>query len=160
MARAGTATGTPHILIIGVGNAYRSDDAAGLVVAQRLREKVGDGIAVYEESGDGTMLLESWKEADAVMLIDATHSGAVPGTLHRFEVHARPLPATLFCHSTHAFGVAEAIELARALNQLPSRFVVYGIEGKTFTAGVGLSAETESAVEDAVHQICQELALW
>jgi hydrogenase maturation protease len=92
--------------------------------------------------------------------VDATRSGTPPGTLHRFDVAAQSLPATLLCYSTHAFGVAEAIELARALGQLPARFIVYGIEGKNFVAGSGLSAEAEKAVDEAVRQICQQLTLW
>jgi hydrogenase maturation protease len=104
--------------------------------------------------------MEAWKEAEAVILVDATHSGASPGTLHRFDVAAQSLPTTLLCYSTHAFGVAEAIELSRALGQLPARFIVYGIEGKNFAAGLELSAEAESAVEETVSCIRQELERW
>jgi hydrogenase maturation protease len=48
--------------------------------------------------------------------------------------------------STHALGVAEAIELARALGRLPARLEVYAIEGARFTAGAGLSPAVEQAV--------------
>jgi hydrogenase maturation protease len=48
--------------------------------------------------------------------------------------------------------VAEAIELARALSNFPQRLVVYGIEGKNFAAGVGLSAEVEKAAGETVRQ--------
>jgi hydrogenase maturation protease len=150
----------PRILVVGVGNAYRSDDAAGLIVAQRLREEIGDLIAVREESGEGTALIESWQGADIVMLIDAVRSSAQPGALCRFDARAQPLPATLFHHSTHAFGVAEAVELARALDQLPSHLVVYGIAGKTFATGVGLSPEVEKALEGLIERVRQELGRW
>jgi hydrogenase maturation protease len=149
-----------HILVVGVGNLYRSDDAVGIIVARRLREKIGACVTVREESGEGTALLESWKGVDTVILIDATQSGATPGTLQRFDVNVQPLPATFFRHSTHAFSAAEAIELARALGQLPSRFIVYGIEGKTFLPGVGLSGEVEVAIEEAVQRVRQEIAYW
>jgi hydrogenase maturation protease len=149
-----------RILVVGVGNAYRSDDAVGLIVARRLQQEVGDLVTVREESGEGTTLIESWKGADTVILIDAVRSSAEPGALCRFDTRVQPLPATLFHHSTHAFGVAEAVELARALDQLPSHLVVYGIAGKTFTAGVGLSAEVEKAVEGLVERVRQELERW
>ena len=50
--------------------------------------------------------------------------------------------------STHAFGVADAVELARALGRLPGRLDVYAIEGASFTAGDSLSPEVERAVDD------------
>ncbi|HKC86245.1 MAG TPA: hypothetical protein VKG02_09745 [Blastocatellia bacterium] len=48
--------------------------------------------------------------------------------------------------------MAEAIELARALGNIPQRLMVYGIEGKNFAAGVGLSAEVEKAAGEAAGQ--------
>lgn len=150
----------PNIVVIGVGNEYRGDDAAGLITVRRLREVFGDCVICREENGEGTALIEAWKEAEAAILVDATRSGTSPGTLHRCDVAARSLPTTLLCYSTHAFGVAEAIELARALKQLPTRFIVYGIEGKNFAAGSELSEEVENVIEEAVGQICKQLALW
>jgi hydrogenase maturation protease len=64
------------------------------------------------------------------------------------------------CYSTHAFGVAEAIELARALGQLPARFLVYGIAGKNFTAGCELSLAAEKAIDEAIGRVQQELERW
>jgi hydrogenase maturation protease len=149
-----------RLLVVGVGNAYRSDDAVGLIAARRVREEVGDLVTVREESGEGTALIESWRGADTVILIDAVRSSTEPGALCRFDARVRPLPATLFPHSTHAFGVAEAVELARALDQLPSHLIVYGIEGKTFTAGVELSPEVEKAIAGLVERVRQELERW
>ena len=127
------------ILIIGIGNPYRGDDAVGLRIAQDIKKKAPDHVNVIEQSGDGISLMDSWKDADTVILIDAVHSGAQPGTIHRFDVHTQTIPTKFFHYSTHAFGIAEAIELARALKQLPQNLIVYGIEGKCFEAGIGLS---------------------
>ena len=150
----------PRILVIGVGNAYRGDDAVGLVVAQRLKEQALDHVSVLEESGDGVTLMESWQNADTVILVDAGCSDARVGTLHRFDTfdaHAQTIPATHFHYSTHAFGVVEAIELSRTLNQLPSRFIVYCIEGKCFAAGTGLSLEVEEAARTVVKCIQHDI---
>ena len=140
-----SARSKPRWLVIGVGNDYRGDDAVGLAVARRIRNERLEGVTVREASGEGLALMEIWQVADSVILIDAVHSGARPGTVHRFDAGARPLPAPLFHYSTHAFGLADAIELARALNQLPSRLEVYGVEGKNFEAGAALSPEVEAA---------------
>ncbi len=149
--------GKSGTLIIGLGNQYRRDDAVGLVVARYLKEQAPERVRVLEGSSEGAALMESWKDADAVILIDAVHSGAEPGTLHRLDAHTQPIP-TEFSHcSTHAFSTAEAIELARALGQLPPRLVVYGVEGKTFEAGLGLSPEVEEAAQKVVERVLGDL---
>lgn len=147
-------------MIIGVGNAHRGDDAAGLIVVRRLQEALGDRVLCREENGEGTVLMEAWQAAETVILVDAMHSGAAPGMVQRFDVAAQSLPAKLLCSSTHVFGVAEAIELARALGQLPAHFIVYGIEGKNFAVGSELSTEAERAIAEAVDCVQQELERW
>jgi len=144
-----------RVLLIGIGNEYRSDDGVGLVATRKLRAL--PNAKVIEESGEGMALMEVWKGADTVILLDAVSSSAAPGTIHRFEVHAEPIPTKVFNCSTHAFSIAEAIELARTLNQLPPRMIVYGIEGKNFAAGVGLSSEVEKAVQDVVERVLQDI---
>jgi len=145
------------VLVIGVGNRYRRDDAAGLLAARRLREAAGASVAVREESGEGTALMQAWEGVEAVILIDAVHSGAPPGTIFRLDARQDPIPAGWFHWSSHAFGPAEAIALARTLGRLPPRLIVFGIEGKTFDAGDGLSPEAERAVEDVVSRTLHEL---
>lgn len=90
-------------------------------------------------------------------MIDAVRSGSVPGTVHRIDATAGPLPATLSAASTHTLGIGEAIELARALGRLPERIVLYGIEAETIAAGEGLSAPVEAAVGEVVDRILEEL---
>lgn len=152
--------GTPSkswVLIIGVGNYYRSDDAAGLIAAEMLNAKNYTGIQVLKHSGEGTSLLECWKNADSVLLIDALNSGAAPGTIFRIDVHKQPLQRKYFRHSTHSFGVADAVELAREMNQLPKEFVIFGIEGKKYIAGTELSSEVDHAIKEIVDRVIQEL---
>ncbi|MCP4426798.1 MAG: hydrogenase maturation protease [Chloroflexi bacterium] len=146
------------MLIIGVGNSFRGDDAAGLIAAQRLRDLALPGVTVLEQSGEGAALMAAWEDASRVVLIDAVSSGGEPGFVHRIEAGERPLPTQLFnSFSSHAFGVAEAVEMARLLDKLPPKLIVFGIEGKSFELGNGLSAEVEAGVETAVRQIQQDI---
>lgn len=149
---------TTPILVIGVGNLYRGDDAVGRIVAQGLKGEATDCVNIIEKGGDGASLMECWESADAVILIDAVHSGALPGTIHRFDAHAQPISASYFHYSSHAFGVAEAVELSRVLNQLPPRFIIYGIEGKCFEPGDVLTEEVAKAVQDVLEQIQKDIA--
>lgn len=146
-----------RVLIIGVGNEYRHDDGVGLVVARALREKNLDGIEILEMSGEGAALIEAFQNAERVIVVDAVCSGATPGTIFRFEAHHQSIPARFFHYSTHNFGLAEAIELARSLGQLPKELIVYGIEGEDFSLGEGLSPEVAHAAHEVVHRIEKEL---
>jgi hydrogenase maturation protease len=163
-AEAGISVGRPPgrqerklLVLIGVGNRFRHDDAAGLEVARRLRLAAPSGVTVLEQEGEPASLLEAWSGADEALLVDAVSSGAEPGTLHRFQVGDRPLPAELFRPSTHALGVREAVELARELGRLPKRLSVYGIEGADFGAGEGLSEPVRNTVDQLVAELHEEL---
>jgi hydrogenase maturation protease len=141
------------VRIIGIGNEFRSDDGVGLLVARQLRARLPREVVVLEESGEGTALIEAWQGADTVLLIDAVQSGAAPGVIHLFEAHRRALPDQMFCCSSHSFGVAQAIEMARELGRLPRTLIVHGIEARQFNAGTALSPEVEAAAEQVEDRI-------
>lgn len=145
------------ILLIGIGYEYRSDDGAGLVAVRALMARELPGTQGIESLSDGAELMELWKSATKVILIDAVSSGGIPGAVYRFDAHAQPIPARLSFLSTHAFGLAEAIELARALHLLPKYLVVYAIEGQNFAMGIGLSREVEKAVQEVLEQVTCEV---
>jgi hydrogenase maturation protease len=131
-------------LVIGLGNDWRRDDAAGLEVARRI------GATTVREP---SRLLDAWRGAGSVVVVDAVRSGAEPGRVHRVDAVAVALDPSVFGVSTHHVGLAGAIELARELGRLPAALIVYGIEGHDFTAGRGLSP----AVERAVVHVAEEL---
>jgi hydrogenase maturation protease len=139
------------VLILGCGNPDRSDDAAGVLVARRLREM---GTDAREFTGDPLALIEAWNGSREVILIDTVVSGDAAGTITVWDAGKTPLPPEQFCCSTHAFGIAEAVEIARALGRLPSKLLIYGIEGIRFDVGGLLAPEVASAVE----RVAQEIA--
>jgi hydrogenase maturation protease len=144
-------------VVIGVGNAYRGDDGLGLAVAERLRGRVPASVAVVDCEQEPSRLLDAWSGADLALVVDACASGAPAGTVHRFDAGSARLPARVFRSSTHAFGVGDAVELARALGRLPARVVVYGVEGAEFGVGTGLSERVAAAVETVAGSIAEEL---
>ncbi len=151
------------VRIIGLGNRYRRDDGAGLAVLQELagRDLPGQDLPSVElraESGEGAALMEAWQGAQRVILVDAVQAGGVPGTIYRLDPWEQPIPTEFFHYSTHAFSLAEAVELARVLGQLPPALVIYGIQGADFGAGEGLSPPVAAAVPAVTDRIIQELA--
>jgi hydrogenase maturation protease len=152
---AGGRAGLSDTLVIGLGNSWRGDDGAGPAVARGLRDEVRARVRAYE--GEPVGLIEEWTGADAVIVVDAVSSGAPPGTIHRLDPLAAPIPASLSQGSTHAFGLAETIELARALDRLPDELTVYGIEGERFTAVEELSPAVAAAVEQVRMELRERL---
>jgi hydrogenase maturation protease len=145
------------LALIGVGNRFRRDDAAGLEVAWRLRATHPPGIRILEEEGEPASLIASFALMKEVLIIDAVSTGGRPGDLYRYDATGEPLPAETFRSSTHALGIADAIELARELDRLPHRIAVYGIEGESFEAGEGLSPAVEATVSALVAELHAEL---
>jgi hydrogenase maturation protease len=145
------------ILLIGIGNEYRCDDSIGLHVIRVLKEKELPETIFLESSGDGAELIEMFNSARMAILIDAVSSGRIPGTIYQFDAHKQSIPAQLSFQSTHAFGVGEAIELARVLEQLPPLLLVYAIEGENFSLGRGLTPKVEQAGQRVVEMVCEEV---
>jgi hydrogenase maturation protease len=148
----------PERLVLGIGNPDRGDDAVGRLVARALRTRVPAGVRIVEQDGEATALLAELRQAERVWLIDAASSGAPPGTIHRIDcsvAHPR-LPSGPV--SSHGFGLAEAIGLARTLGELPQRCIVYAVETADFTAGAALSSTVMDAVDEVAARILAELA--
>jgi len=147
-------------LIIGIGNRYRRDDGAGCAVASRLHNMAGSGVRVITPDGAGGALMDTWSDADRVFVIDASCSGAAPGAIQRFDAVASPLPTGILQpHSTHAFGLAESVELARALDRLPPQLIVYAVAGEDFGPGVGLTPDVQRAADEVARRIRDEIAV-
>jgi hydrogenase maturation protease len=134
-----TTAGEARVLVIGVGNEFRGDDALGAYVARQLRSLHLEHVTVREMDGEGSSLIEAWQGHDRVVVIDAFCSGVTPGLLREFDVSIAEIPKH-FCHSSsHSFGLAEAIGVARRLGMLPKRMFVFGLEGRQFGFGKRLS---------------------
>jgi len=143
------------VRVIGIGRPERGDDALGRCVAQRLAAEAPAGVWVTECAGEFATLLDLWEGARAAIVVDALQSGAAPGTLLRLDGLTEPLPTPVEC-STHGFGLAEAIEIGRALHRLPPVLIVYGAEGACFAAGGGLSPRVAAVVPDLADAVRRE----
>lgn len=145
------------MIVIGVGNRSRGDDAIGLRVLDRL----GTAVDCYESNGDPSELIVLFGSDPDVIIVDAMISGAEPGTVSTTEITMASDPGTRIPlrsrRSTHGFGVFEALELARILGTVPHRLTVIGVEGSRFEPGAELSPELE-AVSEHVADLVLRLA--
>ena len=155
---------TGATLVVGLGRRDRGDDGVGPSVVDVVssRVPVGSGVRVLTEE-DPAGLLDLWEGHDHVVVVDAVVTGSAAGTLHRFDVGAAapPLPARLEAQTalggTHAFGLATAVELGRALRRLPTEVVVVGVEAARVDVGAGLSPRVAAAVENAAALVLEEV---
>jgi hydrogenase maturation protease len=142
--------------VICCGNPWCGDDAAGIEVGALLRSM---GIEAEVIERDAFTLLELWKGADEVLLIDAVVSGAEPGAVRICELTRGDAWIPPQSCSTHRLGVAEAIAIGRNLGRLPRQIVLYGIEAGFAQPMVCKGAQGLSpAVARAVEQVAREIA--
>lgn len=142
------------MMIIGGGNRERSDDSAGILVAERLREL---GVEADSRIGEALDLIGTWRGADDVILVDAVVTGAPVGTVQMWD-GGQPITSVRTNTSTHGLTLVEAIELARVLDRLPTRLRVYGIEARRFERGGEISPEVQCAVEEVVRRIIADVS--
>lgn len=145
------------IRIIGLGNAFRGDDAVGLHVARRVKELLGPESDVVEAEMLGVEVLDLMKGRELVILVDGARTGKPAGTVHRWDVSRRAVPQNPCSHSTHVINALDALELGRALGELPPSVIMYGVEVGQVEAGAKLSPPVIRAAEDAARAILCEV---
>lgn len=134
----------------------RGDDGAGLEAARILATSPPRGVRIVELETP-LDLLDIWTPDDHVLLIDAVRCGLAPGTVVATDP-CQGRSAALFRGSTHALGVIDAIELARALRRLPAGIRLYGIEAASFAAGAELSPAVRRAARALAAQLRRQLS--
>lgn len=146
------------ILVAGIGNPDRGDDGVGLRVIAELAGRLPPDVVLITRSGDILALVEDWTGFNATICIDAADFMAAPGRIHRIDAAAGELPPGLAFPSSHAFGLAEAIALAGALQRLPETVIVFAIEGKNFDGGAPMTPEVAAAAAKTAEQVIAEIA--
>lgn len=129
----------PQTRVLGIGNPWRGDDAAGLLAAQALRARKLPGVTVIETNIVDPALIDAWQGVDRLIVVDAVVSGAAPGMVHCFDLSQESLPGGLAFCSSHAFDLAALLNLARALERLPPQVWVFGVEAREFAPGQAVS---------------------
>ena len=141
-----------NALVVGVGRPDRRDDAAGLLVAAAVQRRTSlcDVVTVATP----VRLLDAWSGRDRVVVVDAVRSGRRPGEITVADATARPLPTTWSgSGGSHAFGVGDALELARSLGRLPRHVLLVGIEAADTGPGCEPTAAVAAAVEGAADAV-------
>lgn len=115
--------------IIGVGSPFGSDHSAWQVI-DALQEKFASddyqpgSIEFVKLDRPGSQLIEYLQAADRVIVIDALAEDREEGVV---ELSPQQLQEEACLVSSHGFGVAEALQLAQAMQTLPAEIRILGL---------------------------------
>lgn len=156
------------LVIIGIGQMTRGDDAVGVQVVeawcrQYAETAANPAVQVTFQPLPGLDLLDRISGYDRAILVDAVLGGAevTPGKLF----HLTPKDLASFTRGTgsaHGWGVAESLKLAETLGRkdMPGTIAILGIGGKQVEIGAALSPEVETALPKAVDALNQMVEDW
>ena len=144
-------------VVIGVGNEFRRDDAAGPAVVALLAGQVPDGVTMTVNDGEPTRLIEAWAGIPLAIVVDAVRAEpTVPGRLHRLLLDH---PATELGRqvSSHGLGFDDAIGLGRALDRMPGKLIVHAVEAGDLSQGVGLTPAVAAVIDALAAAVLRDL---
>jgi hydrogenase maturation protease len=134
-----------NLVVIGVGQTMRGDDAVGVIAVETWRSQYPHtanlpGVQVETAELPGLDLLEILSNADTALIVDAVKSGSPAGGIHILDEQAIAAfePGT---GSAHGWGVAETIRLGYQLGRadFPRKIIIMGIAAQQFEIGSPLS---------------------
>lgn len=137
---------TGKVVILGIGNALRSDDAAGSFLASRIKGKVP--YTVYDagptpENYLGKIIKE---EPEHIVLMDAADFGAAAGTVRVIEGSGKETP----CLSAGGLFFTHDASLELTINYLKSNLkadiIILIIQPKSVALGDEISPEVAAAL--------------
>jgi hydrogenase maturation protease len=154
-----------RIVVIGIGQSLRGDDAAGLKAVRQWQVSFPETanrpeVRVETLELPGLDLLDYLDGMDAAILVDAAiQSSALPGSLHRLRLKDA-FSFTSDSRSAHGWGIAETLQLGRALypSLAKCRMILIGLTGKDFEMGAELSSEVKAALAKAAKMIQREVS--
>jgi hydrogenase maturation protease len=150
-----------NIIVLGIGQSMRGDDAAGLEVVRLWQERYlssADRVKVEFSELPGLALLDSLAGKDAAILVDAVHSSASVGTVLRLGADelASFTPETA---PSHGWGLAETLRFGFSIYPWlgKCRITLIGIVGGDFGLGARISPEVAIAISKAGEMVEREI---
>lgn len=147
------------ILVAGIGNIFKGDDAFGTEVAQRLAVRPQpDGVKVVDFGIRGIDLAYALLDGyDAAILIDTARRGELPGTVSVVAPEApssEPLGPHDLVLELHALDPAKVLKVVAAMGGECRNILLVACEPVTFgdedTGAMGLSPQVAAAVDAAI----------
>ncbi|QEN14861.1 hydrogenase maturation protease [Mycolicibacterium sp. ELW1] len=146
---------TSSVLVIGIGNDFRTDDGVGLAVAAEVARRRPPGVEVLSALTDPGQILDAWADIPLVVVVDAASGPDVVAGRIRHWIPGDDHQPTVV--SSHSLGLPDIYALGQALGQIPRQLVVLTVEIVDAGHGVGLSPPVARAVPAAVEAVLTEV---
>ena len=151
-APPGNALATAPVLVLGLGNQLLGDDGAGLRLLDELTRvfPANEGVEFLDGGTQGLALTGYLADRKAVLVLDAMALGATPGTVHILwgdELWRIRAERGATAHEGNAL---ELFATARMLGYQWTEVAAVGIEPRNIRTGIGLTAEVDAALDEAV----------
>lgn len=144
--------------VIGVGNPLMGDDGLGIVAVEQLRGQLPEDVELIDGGCGGITLLELLVGCDSALIIDAADFGGQAGDI--IKLSARQVISSQKCGSQvslHQTGLADVLQLARQLDQLPET-TLFLVQPLKVERGIGLSQPVQETLPRLLDQIAADLA--
>jgi len=153
---------TLKTLILGVGNLYRQDDGVGIKVIQKLianrnNYDIPPMVSILDGGTEGLGLIEYFKDYEKIILVDAVEMQLPAGEIKVFLSEEAILTINSDSLSTHGFGIAEVLKLAKQLD-INSEIIIVGIQPQSLDFIKGLTKKVELAVDKVVDIILEKFS--
>ncbi|WP_017315127.1 hydrogenase maturation protease [Mastigocladopsis repens] len=144
--------------IIGCGNLNRSDDAVGVIIAQRLQQYLAQHphphVRVYDCGTAGMEVMFQARGSKKLIIIDASSTGSEPGAVFKVpgkELEALPEPS----YNLHDFRWDNALAAGRKIfkEDFPQEVTVYLIEADNLGFGLELSSRVQHSADLVLEEI-------
>lgn len=140
------------VVLMGVGNILRGDDAFGVMLGERIEHRIAPRVFVTHDLPEDYAVKAADLRPDVVLVLDAINFGGEPGELHL--VAARDIPPTPgVTHRPSLEMMARFLEVDAG-----AEMWVLGVQPEMTSVGVGdeMSAPVTEALE-AVEAMLLEL---
>jgi hydrogenase maturation protease len=152
----GAAAVTGEIVVVGLGNSYRSDDGVGIVAAAAINDLALPGVRVVTGIPEPMGLLDAWSGARLAVVIDAAvATPSIPGRIRRSALG--DVADAREGLSSHGIDIGRTHALGQVLGRVPDALVVFTIEVAATEHGIGLTPQVADAVPEVVGMAVAEI---
>ena len=149
-----------RIVVLGLGNLMRTDDAVGMLALQQLRAdaRVPNSVSLVDGGTLGLDLLYPLDGATHLLALDAIDTGTTPGTLLRFaDDEIADLPVA---KSVHLLGFSDLIGAMRLTGSAPVEIVVLGVQPARIAWGTQPTPTVEAALPRLMESAVAQIGRW
>jgi len=144
------------IVVVGLGNRYRSDDGVGVVAAAAIDNLALPHVRVVTSVVEPLSLLEAWSGTKLAVVIDAAVvTPSMPGRVRRCTLGDVVSAAEGL--SSHSVDVGCTHALGQVLGRMPDAMVVLTIEVANTAHGTRLTPQVAAAVPEVVGMAVAEI---